>query len=83
MVFVRFAVLRKFEFPLSRGWILGSFWEAFGDHWVFFFEGVRKMLEFRRIFNECRRPRYAQARGVRGGVPGVIRGPNFPSRTLP
>ena len=27
-------------------------------------EGTRKMLEFRRIFDECRRPRYAQARGV-------------------
>ena len=31
------------------------------------FEGTRKMLEFRRIFDECRRPRYVQARGVRGG----------------
>ena len=30
----------------------------------FVFEGTRKMLEFRRIFDECRRPRYAQARGV-------------------
>ena len=30
-VFVRFTVLRKFEFPVSRGWIWASFWEALGD----------------------------------------------------
>ena len=28
------------------------------------FEGTRKMLKFRRIFDECRRPREVQARGV-------------------
>ena len=30
----------------------------------FVFEGTRKMLEFRRIFDECRRPREVQIRGV-------------------
>ena len=35
-VFVRFAVLRKFEFLVSRGRIWASFWEAFGDHGITF-----------------------------------------------
>ena len=66
MVFVRFTVLRKFEFLMSR--------EGFGFHFgrllatmgslFFVFEGTRKMLEFRRIFDECRRPREVQVRGV-------------------
>ena len=38
----------------------------------FDFEGTRKMLEFRRVFVECRRPREVQARG-QGGVRGIIR----------
>ena len=42
------------------------------------FEGTRKMSEFRRIFDECRRPRYAQARGVGGGVRGIIGAPTSP-----
>ena len=36
MVFVRFTVFRKFEFPVSRGRIWASFWEAFGDHRITF-----------------------------------------------
>ena len=41
MVFVRFAVLRKFEFPVSRGRIWASFWEAFGDHGITFLGFLR------------------------------------------
>ena len=44
LVFVRFAVLRKFEFPVSRGRIWASFWEACGDHGITFlrFLGYQK-----------------------------------------
>ena len=35
-VFVRFTVLRKFEFSVSRGRIWAPFWEAFGDHGITF-----------------------------------------------
>ena len=42
------------------------------------FEGTRKMLEFRRIFDECRRPREVQARGVRGRGGGIIMAPTSP-----
>ena len=44
MVFVRLAVLRKFEFPVSRGRIWPSFWEAFGVHGITFprFLGYQK-----------------------------------------
>ena len=43
------------------------------------FEGTRKMLEFRRIFDECRRPREVQVRGVRaGGVVHLIGAPTSP-----
>ena len=38
------------------------------------FEGTRKMSEFRRIFDECRRPREVQVRGVKG----AIRAPTSP-----
>ena len=80
MVFVRFTVLRKFEFSVSRGRIWASFWQAFGDHGITFliFEGTRKMLEFRRIFDECCRPREIQARGSRGGVVHLIGPPTSP-----
>ncbi len=36
IVFVRFTVLQKFEFSVSRGRIWGSFWDTFGDHGVTF-----------------------------------------------
>ena len=36
MVFVRFIVLRKLKFLVSRGWIWASFWEAFGNHGITF-----------------------------------------------
>ena len=44
------------------------------------FEGTRKMLEFRRIFDECRRPREVQVRGGHGGggVRGIIGAPTSP-----
>ena len=42
------------------------------------FEGTRKMLEFRRIFDECRRPREVHAQGVGGGARGIIRAPTSP-----
>ena len=41
MVFVRFAVLSKFEFPVSRGRIWALFWEAFGDHGITFLRFLR------------------------------------------
>ena len=44
----------------------------------FIFEGTITMLEFRRIFDECRRPRYAQARGVGGGYLRIIGAPTSP-----
>ena len=44
----------------------------------FVFEGTRKMLKFRRIFDECRRPRDVQARGVTGGVLQLIGTPTSP-----
>ena len=45
---------------------------------LFIFEGTRKMLEFRRIFDECRRPREVQARGGRGGAGQLIGAPTSP-----
>ena len=44
IVFVRFSVLRKFEFSVSRGRIWAPFWEAFGDHGITFLRvlGYRK-----------------------------------------
>ena len=42
------------------------------------FEDTRKMLEFRRIFDECRRPRYTQARKVGGRVVHLIGAPTSP-----
>ena len=47
-VFVRFTVLRKFEYSVSRGMLWASFWKALGDAGVTFsrFEGTGKRLKF-------------------------------------
>ena len=85
MVFVRFAVLQKFEFPVSRGRIWASFWEAFGDHRITFlcFLGVPERCWNLDGFSMSavgpERSRHIQARG--GSADN--RSPNFPSRTLP
>ena len=84
MVFVRFAVFRKFEFSVSRGRFglhFGRLLATMGSLFLVF-EGTRKMFEFRRIFDKCRRHREDQVRGVtggsRGGVRGIIGAPTSP-----
>ena len=42
------------------------------------FDGTRKMLEFGRIFDECRRPREVQARLGTGGSGGLFGAPTSP-----
>ena len=55
--FVRFIVLEKFDFYVSRGRLWASFWELFGDTEVFFTvsEGAGKTMEFRRICKDFQR----------------------------
>ena len=55
-VFVRFAVLERLEFHVSRGMLWASFWEAWVTLGSLFldFEAIGKRLEFHRIFDDFR-----------------------------
>ena len=68
VVVVRFAVLEKLEFEVSRGRLWASFWAALDDPGVTFshFEAIGKRLEFQRIFKisgGCPNPEMCEGRG--------------------
>ena len=68
MVFVRFTVASSsFRCPgEGLGLHFGRLLATMGSLFLVC-EGTRKMLDFGRIFDECRRPREVQARGGHGG----------------